>query len=132
MPIVVLESPYSGAIQRNVAYAQRAMNDARLRGEIPILTHLLWTQHAQAVSHFVSDSDQELEVLGRDTSLQHAALLRRKADHVVFCVDYGWSSGMKLARTQCEEDGIPFVERQLGQCELDTAAASARMYRYAH
>ena len=41
---VILESPYAGDIERNVAYARAAMRDSLLRGEAPIASHLLYTQ----------------------------------------------------------------------------------------
>lgn len=41
---VILESPYSGDIETNIAYARRCMRDSLLRGEAPIASHLLYTQ----------------------------------------------------------------------------------------
>jgi len=117
MPIVVLESPYSGDIPLNVAYAQRAMFDARCRGETVIIPHLLWTQHHLAPNHFVSDYTDKFLLSangGRDIAFEQIKALREIADCVVFYVDRGYSSGMLLAKKHCQEKGIYFKERKLG------------------
>ena len=44
MRLVILESPYAGDIERNVAYARECIRDCLLRGESPIASHLLFTQ----------------------------------------------------------------------------------------
>ncbi len=44
MKLVILESPYAGHVDANVAYARMAMHDSLLRGEAPIASHLLYTQ----------------------------------------------------------------------------------------
>ena len=41
---VILESPYAGDVDRNVAYARACLRDSLLRGEAPIASHLLFTQ----------------------------------------------------------------------------------------
>ncbi len=41
---VILESPYAGDIERNIAYARAAVNDSLIHGEAPIASHLLYTQ----------------------------------------------------------------------------------------
>jgi hypothetical protein len=38
---VILESPYAGNVEENVAYARAAVRDSLLRGESPIASHLL-------------------------------------------------------------------------------------------
>ena len=44
MRLVIIESPYGGDINRNVAYARACVRDSLLRGEAPIASHLLYTQ----------------------------------------------------------------------------------------
>ena len=44
MKRVILESPYAGDVERNVAYARACLRDSLLRGEAPIASHLLYTQ----------------------------------------------------------------------------------------
>ena len=46
---IIIESPYRGddvrATNRNVTFARACMRDALLRGEAPLASHLLYTQH---------------------------------------------------------------------------------------
>ena len=44
MKRVILESPYSGDINRNIQYARMCVRDSLMRGEAPIASHLLYTQ----------------------------------------------------------------------------------------
>lgn len=41
---VILESPYAGNTEENVAYARACLKDSLSRGEAPIASHLLYTQ----------------------------------------------------------------------------------------
>lgn len=41
---VILESPFAGDIEKNLAYARAAMRDCLLRGEAPFASHALYTQ----------------------------------------------------------------------------------------
>lgn len=132
--IVLIESPYSGDIPRNIAYAQRCMYDSRMRGEITLATHLLWTQHHLAPQHFVSDYDEKYEVpnCGRDVSLQQICALRemiqREGGKVVFYIDYGYSSGMTHGLEHCKRNNIPYEERRLNKLDKDIENASARTF----
>ena len=42
--LVIIESPYMGDVQRNIAYAQQCMGDSLKRGEAQFASHLLYTQ----------------------------------------------------------------------------------------
>ncbi len=44
MRLVMLESPYAGDIDANVAFARACLRDSLQRGEAPIASHLLYTQ----------------------------------------------------------------------------------------
>ena len=39
MRLVVVESPYAGDVEANLAYLRRAMRDCLLRGEAPFASH---------------------------------------------------------------------------------------------
>jgi hypothetical protein len=130
MSFVIIESPYSGEIQRNIAYAQRAMNNSRTRDEIPMVPHLTWTQHQEAAHYFVGDFDQHFCILGRNTSIQQLKIIRRKVDKVIFMIDYGFSSGMIDALDQCMKEGIPYEERILGNTQLDSDNARYRTWTW--
>ena len=85
MKLVVLESPYAGDVDRNVAYARAAVGDCLRRGEAPIASHLLFTQPG-----ILDDDVPEERRLGIDAGLAWHAV----ADAIVFYLDLGWSSGM--------------------------------------
>lgn len=42
--LVILESPFAGDVEANIAYARAAVRDCLLRGEAPLASHLLYTQ----------------------------------------------------------------------------------------
>lgn len=44
MKRVILESPFAGNIEKNIAYARVCIRDCLKRGEAPIASHLLFTQ----------------------------------------------------------------------------------------
>lgn len=85
MRLVVLESPYAGDVDRNVAYARAAIGDCLRRGEAPIASHLLFTQPG-----VLRDDVPEERVLGIAAGLAWHDV----ADAIVFYVDLGWSRGM--------------------------------------
>lgn len=85
---VILESPYAGDVERNLAYARAALRDSLLRGEAPIASHLLYTQVG-----VLDDDIPEERQLGIRAGLDWSV----KADKIVFYLDHGWSPGMKLA-----------------------------------
>lgn len=72
MPIVIIESPYAGEheydIAFNVAYARAAMHDA-----------------------IVDDRIEDERDLGITAGFNY----RRVADRSAFCIDLGWSTGMR-------------------------------------
>lgn len=102
--LVILESPYAGNVDRNVAYARAAMADCLRRGEAPIASHLLYTQPG------VLDDDIPGE---RALGIEAGLAWGRVADAAVFYVDLGWSTGMLAARERhLAEKGI-IEERRL-------------------
>jgi hypothetical protein len=119
--VVVLESPYSGDIPLHIVYGQRAMADARTRGEIVLMPHLLWTQHHLAPHFYVDDWDEKYEIPngGRDVSLEQIKVLRERADKVIFYTDYGMSSGMQHGLDHCKAKGIPYETRSIGKDPMD-------------
>ena len=103
---VVLESPYAGDIDRNVAYARRCMSDCLRRGEAPFASHLLYTQLG-----ILDDTDPEERAQGISAGFawgQHA----RK---VVLYTDYGVSGGMQSAIEVYSALGVPVYRRCIGK-----------------
>lgn len=87
-PIVIIESPYAGHVSRNLSYARAAMHDSIMRAEVPLASHLLYTQ-----AGILDDDDHEQRALGIRLGYE----LWRFADIIAFYVDLGWSPGMEAA-----------------------------------
>ena len=104
MKLVIIESPYAGDIDRNVAYARRCMHDSLTRGEAPLASHLLYTQPG-----ILRDELPEERKLGIAAGLEW----RRVAELQVFYTDLGWSNGMSAAMKQCEAEKRPYELRTL-------------------
>lgn len=106
MRLVIIESPYAGDIEANVAYARAAMRDSLDRGEAPIASHLLYTQPG-----ILRDEVADERQWGIDAGLAW----RRVAECAVFYTDRGWSGGMQAAREVYYREGFPFEERTLAE-----------------
>lgn len=104
MPMVVIESPFKGNIERNCRYADALLFDALMRGEAPFLGHLLYTRVL---------NDLVLEHRRRGIEA-HIALIER-ADYIVLGVDYGISEGMQEAWDFASQKCIPVKQRKLGE-----------------
>jgi len=102
--LVIIESPYAGDVEANVAYARAAMRDSIMRGEHPIASHLLYTQPG-----ILDDNIPE----ERERGIAAGLAWRVVAEKAVFYVDRGWSGGMLAARDTYEREGFPFEERSL-------------------
>jgi len=104
MRLVLLESPYAGDVETNVAYAQRCMRDCLLRGEAPFASHLLFTQ-----PNVLDDTVPQERVLGIEAGL----LWGRKAEATVVYLDRGVSRGMEQGIARAEAEGRPIEYRRL-------------------
>jgi len=106
MALVVVESPYSGDVEANVAYARRCMADCLRRGEAPFLSHLLYTQA-------LDDSVPVERTRGINAGFAWGAM----ADRCVVYIDRGISFGMKQGIANAERFGIPMEHRSLGESQ---------------
>lgn len=105
MKLVVVETPYAGDKERNVAYARRAMRDCLMREEAPFASHLLYTQPG------VLDDDIHAERgLGIDAGFHWGD----KSDATVVYIDLGITPGMKLGIERAEKCGRPVIYREIG------------------
>lgn len=104
--LVVIESPYAGDVEANVAYARRAVADSLARGEAPIASHLLYTQPG------ILD---DLNPLERAQGISAGLAWSCKADFAAFYVDRGWSRGMVDAYRFHRDAGRVVVVRELDQ-----------------
>lgn len=100
---VIIESPYAGDRERNVAYARACMLDSLRRGEAPFGSHLLYTQ-------VLRDEDAGERAAGMAAGFAWGEV----AERVVAYVDYGLSPGMALGLELAKARGVPVEQRTLG------------------
>lgn len=115
MSLVIIESPYAGQVERNVAYARAAMRDSIMRGEHPIASHLLYTQPG------ILDDDIPEE---RERGIAAGLAWRAVADKAVFYVDHGWTAGMLAAEEIYRRENFPFDVRMLADPQTHPVASS--------
>lgn len=101
---VILESPYAGDIDANVAYARSCVRDALSRGEAPIASHLLYTQPT-----ILRDDDPAERAWGIEAGLAWLA----SAEATVVYEDRGISRGMAAGIAAAERVGIPVEYRRI-------------------
>lgn len=109
---VILESPFaaSTAFGRwwNRRYARRCMRDSLLRGESPMVSHLLYTQS-------LDDSDPNERKIGIEAGLTWGAV----ADGTVVYTDRGISRGMRLGIERAIAEGRSVAYRRIGTASAD-------------
>ena len=94
---VILESPYAGDVDKNVAYARRCVLDSVLRNEAPFASHLLFTQEGILDDNIPSD-----RLLGIIAGLAWLPA----ADAMVVYADLGISRGMANAIEEAKKIGL--------------------------
>ncbi len=104
--LVIIESPYAGDIEKNVAYARRCVRDAVLRGEAPIASHLLLTQPG-----VLCDEIAEERTLGIEAGLSWL----RVAEASCVYTDLGISNGMAHGIRAAVAAGVPVEYRTLSE-----------------
>lgn len=103
--LVVIESPYSGDVEANVAYLDLCYLDSLKRGEAPIASH---------GSRLVHVLDDKLPA-ERHTGIAAGLAWHRVADLVVFYVDRGMSGGMVKAYQHAQSVGVTIEYRHLAR-----------------
>jgi hypothetical protein len=109
---VILESPYAGDVEVNIAYAREAIADSLARGEAPLASHLLYTQ-------VLDDADPK----GRKQGIEAGLAWLPHAQSTVAYIDLGVSSGMAQGIRLAYEQGRPVEMRQIrtrGQSSLES------------
>ena len=101
---VILESPYAGDVEKNLAYARECMRDSLLRGEAPLASHLLYTQ-----SRVLNDNIPEERELGINAGLQWG----KDAEKTVVYTDLGISEGMSYGIARARSEKRPVEYRSL-------------------
>jgi len=102
IPLVILESPYAGEVEANLAYARRCAFDCAMLGEATIASHLHYTQ-------FLDDKVPEQRTMG----IRLGLAWRRVADYSVFYTDRGWSRGMLAAAEAAQKARAKLYIRSL-------------------
>lgn len=101
---VIIESPFAGDIERNIAFARACVRDSVLRREAPIASHLLFTQPG-----ILDDHVPEQRQLGIDAGLAW----RHVAHATVVYTNFGVSKGMSYGIAAAEAAGITVEYRTL-------------------
>lgn len=104
MRLVILETPYAGDVDANVAYARACIRDCLHRGEAPIASHLLFTQPG-----VLKDEVADERALG--IAAGHAWF--PIAEACVVYTDRGISKGMEAGIAEAERHGVPVERRSL-------------------
>lgn len=102
--LVVLESPYAGNVERNLAYARAAMRDSLLKLEYPIASHLLYAQ-----AGILDDMLADERALGIEAGLAWGGL----ASRTVVYADLGISAGMQHGIDRARVEGREVVVRKI-------------------
>jgi hypothetical protein len=103
-PLVIIESPYAGEVKRNEIYAKRCMKDSLSRGEIPFVSHLLYTQ-------VLDDTNPEDRKLGMECGWEFI----KHSDYSASYTDYGVSNGMKRGIKIAKNTGHKVYNRKIGK-----------------
>lgn len=101
---VVIETPYAGDVERNEAYAKRAMYDSLRRGEAPFLSHLLYTM-------VLCDDVEADRKLGIDAGLTWGGV----SSFTAVYDDYGVTDGMWEGIERAKAEGRRVVIRRIGE-----------------
>ena len=101
---VILESPYSGDIKKNIAYARECVRDSLNKNEAPIASHLLYTQQG------ILNDDIAIE---RQKGIDAGLAWIDVAEATVVYEDLGISTGMKHGIKKAEEAGKPIEYRKI-------------------
>lgn len=104
MKKVIIESPYAGDVEKNLAYAREAMADSLLRGEAPLASHLLYTQEG-----ILDDNDPGERALGIEAGL----VWGREADLTAVYADLGITAGMEIGAGRAVKEGRPVELRYI-------------------
>lgn len=102
---VILESPFAGDVERNIAYARRAVADSLARGEAPLASHLLYTQPG-----ILDDTVSAQRALGIEAGLVWGPF----AQATVVYEDLGISPGMWQGISRATKENRPVEYRRIG------------------
>lgn len=102
--IVIIESPYAGDIDENIRYGRACLRDSILRGEVPLASHLLYTQDG-----VLDDNDPFERQLGIELGLAIGSIAVLTAVYT----DLGISNGMRYGIARAEKEGRNIEYRKI-------------------
>jgi hypothetical protein len=102
-PLVIIESPFAGEVERNKTYARRCVLDSLKLGEIPFASHLIYTQ-------VLDDTIPEERKIGMDAGWE----VIRYSEYSVVYLDYGISRGMAEGIKIAQDIGHKVYNREIG------------------
>jgi hypothetical protein len=103
-PIVIVESPFAGDVDRNRRYLAAALRDCLLRGESPFASHAIYT-----LPGVLDDNSPDKRRLG----IEAGFAFRAAANKTVVYQDLGVSGGMRLGVEHAERVGQAVEYRAL-------------------
>jgi hypothetical protein len=104
LPLVMIESPYAGDVESNIAFARACMRDSLSRGESPFAIHLLYTQEG-----ILDDDIPEERTWGIEAGLAWG----KHAIKTVVYTNLGITPGMKVGVLRAQEEGREVEYREL-------------------
>ena len=104
-PIVVIESPLAGDVERNVRYLKACIRDSLLRGEAPMASHGLYAQPG-----IFDDANAEERKIGMEAGW---AFYHVPNALCAVYKDLGYSNGMLEGVKYAKSRGVAVVERTL-------------------
>ena len=102
MKLVVIESPFSGDVERNKRFLQDCIRDCLARGESPYASH-------QMLTEALRDADPE----ERKQGIEAGFAWRSAAEYTVVYFQLGVSTGMDLGVRHAQSIGQPVLYRAL-------------------
>ena len=103
-PLVLIESPYAGNVEKNIKYARACMRDSLLREEHPFVMHLLYTQNG------ILDDDIPSE---RNLGIEAGLAWGKHASKTVVYTNLGITPGMELGIQRAKDEGREIEYRVL-------------------
>jgi hypothetical protein len=106
MRLIILESPYRAETAKekyeNLSYLEACIADSLRRGESPYASHRM-----------IPGALNDLIPEERDLGIRAGYAWWKVASKVVFCLDLGWSEGMKRALHRAKTMQMQWEERRI-------------------
>ena len=100
--LIIIETPYCGDVEGNIAYARACLLDSLRRGEAPIASHLL---HTQVLEDMRPDE--------RSVGIEAGLAWYRVATKCVVYSDRGISAGMKMGIDRAMQHDVAVEYRSI-------------------